>query len=388
MSPWIQIEFSDRAASSGRRGGRRLPADESQPRRINIGALAMVAVIAAMALLAFSARERLATLLPVATLGKDVLATVDGQPVTTQDVDLEFAIQSAIQAQLGRTLSDDPEVVAGFRRDLLDQVVDQRLLLRAAQAAGITVSDAELEQQLPTLGQGYGIATETLQAAAQAAGVSQEAFREWARRQMLVARYLATEEARQKGLQSYRDRGYSEEQLVAVGVKPSDVAATLQKTADVRFHFGGGRGTRIAREGEPAPDFVLRGLDNRQVRLSDFRGKPVLINFWATWCTPCKAEMPMFVRAYEENRSRGLEVLALDVQEKPEAVEAFLKQLPVPFTVLLDDHGQVATLYRVRGLPTSYFVTADGTVAKMKRGQVKSEAELAALLDTILAPPH
>ncbi len=384
MTPWIKIERAESGSGGARRARRPPAASDRPPRRLNLGWVATGLVVLVVIAAAFAWREQWAKLLPAAGVGEDVLATVNGQHITEGDVDLEFAVQSAIQTQLGRTLSSDPDAVRGVRRDLLDQLVDRQLLLEAASAAGIRVPDEELDQELPKLGQGYGMDTQAIQNAVVAGGATEEQFREWARRELLVSRFLNTEEARSAGLQSYRDRGYSEEQLAAVAVKPSDVASTLQKTADIRFYFEGGRGSRIAREGEPAPDFALRDLDGRPARLSDHRGQPVLINFWATWCTPCKAEMPMFVRAYDEHRADGLVVLALDVQEKPDAVRAFLAQLPLPFSVLMDERGEVASLYRVRGLPSSYFVNADGVLVKAKRGQVKSEAELALLLDLIL----
>ncbi len=383
MAPWIRIERSERPAASARRRPPSRGAAQP-PRRVNVGAVAMVLVLVVGILAILAGREQWTSLLPARGLTADVLALVNGESIREADVDLEFAVQSAIQSQLGRTLNTDPDAVRGFRRDLLDQLVDRQLLLQAAQASGISVSDAELDAELPKLGQGYGLDTSAIESAALAAGATSEQFREWARRELVVGRYLTSEQARQAGLQSYRDRGYSEEQLAAVAIKPSDVASTLQKTADIRFNFGGREAARIAREGEPAPDFVLRDLTGRPARLSEYRGKPVLVNFWATWCTPCKAEMPMFVRAHNEHQAEGLVVLALDVQEKTDAVNSFLAALPLPFPVLLDERGEVASLYRVRGLPSSYFINGDGLLVKAKRGQVKSEAELALLLDSIL----
>jgi peroxiredoxin len=135
--------------------------------------------------------------------------------------------------------------------------------------------------------------------------------------------------------------------------------------------------------GEPAPDFTLRTVDGQTVSLSDFRGKPVMVNFWATWCGPCQVEMPLFRQAYTDHAGE-LVVLAVDVQEAPEDVRGFVKRNDLTFPVVLDRDGLVSTLYRVRGLPTTFFVDRDGIVVEAHRGALTTRASLAPLLAKIL----
>ncbi len=127
--------------------------------------------------------------------------------------------------------------------------------------------------------------------------------------------------------------------------------------------------------GQPAPDFTLRTLDGGEMRLSDFRGQPVLINFWATWCAPCRIEMPEIVRAYEAHSDAGFTVLAVNLtdQDVLEDVRVFVEEFDMTFPVLLDSAGEVSTLYGLLGLPMSIFVDREGSIARIYIGLMSGE---------------
>jgi len=110
--------------------------------------------------------------------------------------------------------------------------------------------------------------------------------------------------------------------------------------------------------GKPAPDFTLLDLNGQEVSLSDFKGKYVLINFWATWCKYCDIEMPDLQRLYDENED--LVVLAVNVQEDKGVVDSYIRHEGYDFPVLLDTEGRVAINYLVSSFPTSYFVDKEG----------------------------
>jgi cytochrome c biogenesis protein CcmG/thiol:disulfide interchange protein DsbE len=121
--------------------------------------------------------------------------------------------------------------------------------------------------------------------------------------------------------------------------------------------------------GDVAHDFSLSDLDGNRVALSDFRGKPVIINFWATWCPPCRLEMPELQRAYEAYAEDDLVILAVNEAEQSEVVSSFFyEQMGYTFTPLLDEEGQVAEAYGAIGLPASFFVDAAGEVTAVHRG--------------------
>lgn len=110
--------------------------------------------------------------------------------------------------------------------------------------------------------------------------------------------------------------------------------------------------------GKESPNFTLKNLDGKEVSLSDYRGKIVLINFWATWCPWCDKEMPDLQKLDEENDD--LVVLAVDVMEKEETVKEYIEKGEYNFEVVLDEDGEIAKTYLVSGLPASYFVDEEG----------------------------
>lgn len=116
-----------------------------------------------------------------------------------------------------------------------------------------------------------------------------------------------------------------------------------------------------ARIGASAPVFTLISLDGEKVALSDFSGKPVVLNFWATWCGPCRLEMPVF-DAVQQKYGDQLVILAVNMQEDERDVNLFSNELDLDFRILLDPEGTVSSLYQIQGLPTTYFIDGVGKV--------------------------
>jgi peroxiredoxin len=137
------------------------------------------------------------------------------------------------------------------------------------------------------------------------------------------------------------------------------------------------RGPADRTPAEPAPDFRLATSDGSTLRLSDLRGHVVLLNFWATWCPPCKAEMPdLNALQREHGAARKFIVVGVDVQESQAEVQAFARQYNIGFPLVLDSDGQVSGAYRVRTLPTSLIVDRQGFIRDRWTGQLAKAAML------------
>jgi cytochrome c biogenesis protein CcmG/thiol:disulfide interchange protein DsbE len=132
-----------------------------------------------------------------------------------------------------------------------------------------------------------------------------------------------------------------------------------------------------------APDFTLQTLDGRTVKLSDYRGQVILLNTFATWCPPCRAEMSDLEAYYREHQKDGFVVLAVNDEESASTVGNFVKAQGFTFPVLLDPDGKVLGQYGVRGLPTSFFIDRKGMVRGVWSGQL-SPARLKEIADPLL----
>jgi peroxiredoxin len=117
-----------------------------------------------------------------------------------------------------------------------------------------------------------------------------------------------------------------------------------------------------------ATDFKLKDLNGKEVSLSDFKGKKVLLNFWATWCPPCKAEMPDIEKIYQETKNSNLVILAVNLGEDKQTVKSFMDKNKYNFNILLDSEQAAAIKYNIVSIPTSFFIDENGTIISKKIG--------------------
>jgi peroxiredoxin len=128
--------------------------------------------------------------------------------------------------------------------------------------------------------------------------------------------------------------------------------------------------------GSPAPEIVLKDLQGRDVKLSDLRGKVVLVNFWATWCKPCKEEMPAMQASYDKLRDKGFVVLAVNELEDTARVAEHIRTHGHTFEVVMDHNNQVANMYGVVGLPASFLIDPQGIVRERISGSLLTESRI------------
>ncbi|MGE8077971.1 peroxiredoxin family protein [Peribacillus loiseleuriae] len=137
-----------------------------------------------------------------------------------------------------------------------------------------------------------------------------------------------------------------------------------------------GQARPVVKIGSPAPDFELTTLSGEQVKLSDYRGKVVILNLWATWCPPCKAEMPEMQGFYEKSRNSDITLLSVNLtsQEKDEqAVADFVAKYQLTFPILLDKKDTVGKQYKTLSIPTSYIIDREGIIREKVIGPMDEE---------------
>ena len=141
------------------------------------------------------------------------------------------------------------------------------------------------------------------------------------------------------------------------------------------------------REGFLAPDFTLETLDGGEITLTQLRGQPVIINLWASWCPPCRAEMPALQRVYDANREDGLEILAVHMtaQDSQSAAQTFVDQNALTFDIPLDRLGLVSNIYQSRALPSTFFVDPQGVIQKVVIGGPMSEVLIESVVEKLLS---
>jgi len=138
-------------------------------------------------------------------------------------------------------------------------------------------------------------------------------------------------------------------------------------------------------QGFLAPDFKATTLTGEEITLSSLRGQPVLVNLWASWCLPCRREMPALEQVYKEYHEDGFILLAVNAtdQDQLEKVRAFTQELGLTFPILLDEAGEISRAYQLSALPTSFFISADGTIQDVVVGGPMSEALLRSRVENL-----
>lgn len=122
------------------------------------------------------------------------------------------------------------------------------------------------------------------------------------------------------------------------------------------------------KEGSIAPNFVLQSVDGDRIELKDLKGKGIFLNFWGTWCGPCKQEFPYMANQYEVFKDRGVEIVAVNVAESKIAVKNFMESYGVNFPVAMDKDRQVTEAYDITPLPTTFLINPEGKVIKVIKG--------------------
>jgi peroxiredoxin len=289
---------------------------------------------------------------PLSFVPGDAVARVNGEFIMERDVSREMDLRRAFAEWEGKKETPIPGAASVF-----EELLFRKLQAQDALKAGIIVSDEEVARGLTNL--------------LEAQQTSEAAFEELLSRYNLtvadVRGYVRDVLLVGKRETAVMEGGTSEQERQN---RRNEWQTSLSQDARIeRFKpAGAGPAPRIGAE---APDFTLTTVDGREIKLSSLRGKPVMINFWATWCPPCRAEIPEIVRLYDEKAGgTGFEILGVATQSNRETISAFATEFGMKFPLLPDVESRITSLYHVLPIPTSFFVDADGIIREMRIGVV------------------
>lgn len=158
----------------------------------------------------------------------------------------------------------------------------------------------------------------------------------------------------------------------------------------VFFDIPSDRGIPMPKEGFLAPEINLQSIDGITVQLSDLRGQAIMVNFWASWCPPCKTEMPAMQNVFDTYKDQGFVILAVNATHQDNAVMAvqFTEEYNLSFPILLDENGSVTASYQIHSFPTSFFIDTEGLVKEITIGGPLPEVLLRSKIKALLEDSH
>lgn len=326
---------------------------------------------------------------------QELVATVNNVSITRQ----EWRLATRLDAVMSR-LAAQPIPTA---EETLDRLINEILVLNAVKSAP-TPEQTEVQTRIEALANSWRISDDTVTTALADSNLSRADLSARVGRLLQVESALSQLTAQKGDLNQwlqevranseiglYRSLGRVPEVAVAAAesvVAPAEaVAAATAVGAEPQETFAPPADLpESPYPGNAAPDFSLLTLANESFTLSDLRGKPTIINFWATWCPPCRRELPALQAAFEQHRDE-IGFVAVDVKENTQTVADFVADLGLTFPVVFDQDGRVSDVaYQVRGIPTTIFVDANGVVVERHVGPL-DDATIEAYLEPLLAPP-
>jgi peroxiredoxin len=290
---------------------------------------------------------------PVRAIISDVVALVNGEAITRTMVEAEINVGRATNLlsleELGETLP--PFTAANLERaqeEATGQLIQRHLILQAAARDGFRLEPGVADERVELLYGSFG--QEKLEAALQRTGATRADLTWWVGEITLMERYTfevimadAVPEDRQRMFNNWLNARQAE-------------AVVVRFTAE-------GAISPAALAGSLAPDFSAVDLNGRPVGLSRYAGQVILVNFWATWCPSCIAEMPAYEQVYRRHRDQGFVVLAVNFQESETVTASFAQSLGLTYSILRDVSGDMTTRqYQVVGMPSSFIVDRSGRI--------------------------
>jgi peroxiredoxin len=292
---------------------------------------------------------------PYSLLPPDVVARVNGEYIYERDIARRLDLTRLFNALADRTGAD---AQLPSPTSILEQIISDRMQVQDARRAGVTVGPDEVDAELQQVLISTGRTPEQLEDELSRYSLTMDDLRAFTADALLVRKYVQTKVTAGTGTTEERQQRYNE------------WLTNLSLTSKVDYFKPAGLG-QAPRVGSEAPDFALKDLNGREVNLKDLRGRPVMINFWATWCPPCRQEIPVIEEMYRSTRHRAdYEILGVATQSDLSTVRAFVGEFNMTFPVLPDVDGRVTSLYHILPIPTTFFIDKDGIIREIRVGPV------------------
>lgn len=290
----------------------------------------------------------------------DVVARVNGQPITYQQVEKEIRLSKALSiATTGKEQAPTPPA-------MLEQIILLELQVQAARQANFTVNSQDVDGEIAKVVQQAGVTPGKLDESLRTYGLTRDDLYA-----SLSRTALANQFAERNIAGSATD---PRARLARVNEWQANLVqkARIERVRDPNTGVG-------PRVGTEAPDFTLKQIGGKEVRLSSLRGTTVMIYVWAPWCPACRAEVPILERAYQaqatsKSSDGGFEILAVAAQSQLPNVTAFMQEFGITFPVFMDTQDEVTNLYQAWAIPTSIFVDKTGVIQAIQVGQMDAAA--------------
>ncbi len=303
----------------------------------------------------------------LASAESEVVATVNGEAITREMVEKEVKVSRFNLVEPMPALTGSNQTRA--EEEALNQLITRHLILQTAAAQNFVLDDAEVATHVDLLFGTYG--DETLDQALARAAISRDDLAWWVR-EIITVEEFTTQVVMANATPEQRQQVYNE------------WLNSQRAAAKIQVFFDNHPQSPAALMGQTAPNFTLATPDGQTVSLSDYAGKVVLVNFWATWCPSCITEMPEYEQIYQQF-GRGKDnfvVLGINFQESPVQVSQYANGLGLSFPVLVDADGSVTSRqYQVIGMPASFIIDPQGQIFYQHLGPMSGDTLQAKLAE-------
>jgi len=289
---------------------------------------------------------------PDTSVPAGAVARVNGEYIFQADIEREMNL-TRVSNDLGNGNTEVPSAAS-----VLEELINRKMQTQNARKGGVTVSSEEVDNALKDVFGRTGITAQRLDETLSAYNLKLDDMRGILADTISINKYVT-------GF-VVKDAKSQEDAQNLQNDWRTDLALTSK--VDRLQAAGSGPSPRINAQ---APDFTLTDLNGKAVKLSDLKGRPVMLNFWATWCPPCRAEIPILTQMYKDTHAgENYEILGVATQSDQQTISAFAKEFDMLFPVMPDAGSQITSLYHVLPIPTTFFIDKDGIISFIKSGPV------------------